>query len=661
MRRAISLYLGGVKTDVETDGLILMNYALADLYNPTTVKNSWSQEVTLPGTPNNSRIVAGAYRVDRTAGSGGSGTAFNPLKRLPFSIYSAAGERLMSGYAKLNSVTPGPAPSYKVTLYGEMGDFLYGLSYDSAGNKLTLADLDYLQTGTPATEFDYTINRTFVGNAWDTLAGNNPSDLFETINFAPCYDGVPADFAADKCVFEAADLGVGAGVKLAKLTRKYTANEMQDLRTYLLRPVLRCKKVLDAIVRAASANGYTLTFPDWPAQEAFWCDDVWMTLPILQGKRSGDTFTKAELLGGTMSPAEFLVAYCKTFGLLMLCKGKEVSISTRNGFFLNKETDLTPMVDLSQEPEVVPVYADVKWLEFSSEDEGEFAAYYKKVHGVDYGCARADTGFDFSAEVRDLTEGIPFRGAVQSCEFSTAFRYMVRTDSGGSTYDLPSAFWDGGTYSDVNGGDTEEKMVLNGAFSGGWWNTSYNGYDIVDLAQLHGEENKALDGSGVLLFFDGTFPASTGVLRLSDDTADMGEEPCWNWSNTNTTALNEIPHFTRFLLDAGGDVEYMLDWGVSREINIPGLAYAGSYGGVYGEAWRLLVRDRYDADTKVLRCRVDFSGLQVGPDLFRRFWWWRGSLWVLNKISNYSLTTYDPAECEFIQVRDKSNYLNGQY
>ena len=71
--------------------------------------------------------------------------------------------------------------------------------------------------------------------------------------------------------------------------------------------------------------------------------------------------------------------------------------------------------------------------------------------------------------------------------------------------------------------------------------------------------------------------------------------------------------------------------------------------------------DRYDENNKRVTLRVDLSGLQVGQNLLRRFWWWQGSLWVLNKISNYSLTTFDPAECEFIQVRDKDNYLNGQY
>ena len=35
-------------------------------------------------------------------------------------------------------------------------------------------------------------------------------------------------------------------------------------------------------------------------------------------------------------------------------------------------------------------------------------------------------------------------------------------------------------------------------------------------------------------------------------------------------------------------------------------------------------------------------------------------MWVLNKITNYSLTTWDTAECEFVQVRDMDNYMNGQ-
>ena len=72
------------------------------------------------------------------------------------------------------------------------------------------------------------------------------------------------------------------------------------------------------------------------------------------------------------------------------------------------------------------------------------------------------------------------------------------------------------------------------------------------------------------------------------------------------------------------------------------------------------LRDLLDKDTKVMTCRVNLEGLQVGPQLLRRFFWYDNSLWVLNKITNYSLTTYDPAECEFVQVRNIENYTNGQ-
>ena len=72
------------------------------------------------------------------------------------------------------------------------------------------------------------------------------------------------------------------------------------------------------------------------------------------------------------------------------------------------------------------------------------------------------------------------------------------------------------------------------------------------------------------------------------------------------------------------------------------------------------MRDLLDKDTKVLKARVNLEGLKVDQSLLRRFFWYDGSIWVLNKITNYSLTTFDTAECEFIQVRDKSNYTNGQ-
>lgn len=72
------------------------------------------------------------------------------------------------------------------------------------------------------------------------------------------------------------------------------------------------------------------------------------------------------------------------------------------------------------------------------------------------------------------------------------------------------------------------------------------------------------------------------------------------------------------------------------------------------------MEDRYDVDTTVLRCKVNLGGMQVGQNLLRNFYWFDNSWWVLNKISNHSLTTYDLTDCEFVRVQDKDNYTNGQ-
>ena len=94
-------------------------------------------------------------------------------------------------------------------------------------------------------------------------------------------------------------------------------------------------------------------------------------------------------------------------------------------------------------------------------------------------------------------------------------------------------------------------------------------------------------------------------------------------------------------------------------MDIPAVAYDPE-STLYETAWKSYISDRYDVNTKIMTCRVDFSGIQVSQELLRKFYWYDNSIWVLNAIRNYSLTTYDPVECEFVQVQDKSNYLNGQ-
>ena len=659
MKRRITLYLGNHAADLADDGFVLMNYALSDLTNPAVVKNSWSQSVALPRTPKNTRILGSVFRADRVNASG-----FNPRLRAPFKIFDASGDLLESGYFKLENTTGARATGdYNIVLYGGLGSLLYGLSYDSNGDALTLADLDYLQTADPDTELDFTINRTTLLGAWQDLEQPGQATIFGVVNFAPAYNGIPEDFAADKCLFNLETYVSGSTDQaIANLSKKYTEREMGDYRSYLQRPVVKVSAVLDAIVRAAADLGYTLDLTGWCYAGNDYENDVWMTLPMLKGKRSGDTITKADLLGGTMSPADFLLGIVKTFGLVITCDHENVALMKRDDFYLNETIDLTERIDTAADFALSPLALDAKWYEFSAEDDGDFAKTYKEKRGRIYGSQRINTGYDFDAAVKQLAEGIKFRGAVQSQEFSTAFRLAYALPgSGGYSPPVPAPFLDGGTYNLPDGaGSQTAHQLVEGIFATLWWNPTYNGYDEIDLPQLHGADNKTLDGSGVLLFYTGQ-PAVTAPLVVSDDNAAMGEEPCWNFSSLDTDPLTILPHFSRFLLNGDDDIYRALDWGPAAEVNVPALAYAGDNVGLYADFWRAYLADRFNENTKTMKARVRLDGLKVGADLLRRFFWYRGSLWVLASISNYSLTTFDPAECEFVQVRDKDAYLNGQY
>lgn len=279
MRRRVTLYLGGLRADLADDGFVLLNYAMTDLTNPAVVRNSWTQEIDLPRTADNDHIFGGSYRLDRVPGTGGTGPDFNAGRRLPFAIYTDAGEVLFSGYAKLNTITK---DAYKVTLYGGLGEFLYNLSYDSNGEQKTLASLDYGQ------DLDFTITAQAVRDAWDRLAGDTSKPAkWDIINFAPCYNGIPENFKADKAVGNPADFGLStiisghtpkAGYALFNLTEDRDEWQVKDLRSYLQRPVLSTAALLDAICNPANNGGWSVDASDVTGTLAF---NTWLTRPLL--------------------------------------------------------------------------------------------------------------------------------------------------------------------------------------------------------------------------------------------------------------------------------------------------------------------------------------------------------------------------------------------
>lgn len=919
MRRKISLYIADQLVDLDDQSFILFNYQMDDLSNPTIVKNSFSQQITLKGTPANNKIFGGSFRLDRRIGDSGgiSGVDFNASQKTPFVIYNEMSQILQSGYVKLDSVSRvGADIQYKITLYGGLGSFFYALSYDENGNKRTLADLDYLGTGNPAAELDFSITKEAVQEAWRRLREDQTaSPIWDIINFAPAYNGIPeGNFSPDKALVVPTEVGLqdtitkegveyttNNGYALVSLAEAQDEWAVKDLRSYLQRPVFSMKAFWNAICNPKNNGGYEVDASVVQDYLRFKYADMWMTLPlissigtiqqasgnlsltmsstpssgntigrfdlvgsvtsgtrvtaninckirfnlpsgadaytglynavsrrygrnteskssilfiqavaygsddsivggskikvfgaagravsgiaaacgyvpawsaeyeslaltnntydkvssgvfeipdevgfsveaqdvayykilvsrysaytlsyeggsqggynsrttysgdgststpdmwvdfdtnyipnstfIIQGVtpnsvsyttseslRSGAIITKAMLLSTQHTPADYMLSFCKIFGLYFTydVATRKVTIHKRNDLYQDETIDLSKRVDVSKGISIQPLVFKAKWYDFSLEgDGGAFYDEYLKTEGIPYGIQRVNTGYDFNADSINLMDSVVFKNACTILARSKYFNYIFKAQ----TFQ-PSPFLDKGNKYTLwsADGDTLEADISCPPDSASV--TYYNdnpdlkGYD-VDLArklELRSADNKPLDGSDILVFLEGWNHYE--YFKLTDDVPAMDVVndgvSCWllGAGGAGQDALY-IPIFQRYNYGGFHTINDSLDFGIPRQLDIPNINYPEGCT-IYERGWKKYLSDRYDANTKVMTCKVDFSGMQVNQDLLRKFYWYENSIWVLNKITNYSLTTYDPVECEFVQVQDKDNYLTGQ-
>lgn len=375
--------------------------------------------------------------------------------------------------------------------------------------------------------------------------------------------------------------------------------------------------------------------------------------------RTGAHITKDMLLGGGHTPAEYLLSYCKMFGIQIVChKGEKViDLIMRRNFYSSTVKDISTRIDRGRAIEKVPFSFDARWYLFGNEAKGEYADYYKSRFNRPFGQYRVNTGYEFDAQEKEMTKDIVFGNVCALLEASPYFCRLVRNGS-----NVPSVFLAGGKYLLYNGSETlaMDLPYLADAVKT-WDNPSYPMHDGWDKLQLHGEQDAHLDDRDTLVFFNGMADTTGMLLSLTDDTEEMlllnGNNPCWMPLACDfdpSLELAEVPKFSRYYW-SGGTIANQLDWGDPSELQIPG-AMIGVLSNIFDGYWGKYIADRYDDDSAVVTCYVDLRGMQVGTDLFKNFYAFDGAIWALNRIINHSLTTNGPTQCEFVKVQDKTNY-----
>lgn len=379
--------------------------------------------------------------------------------------------------------------------------------------------------------------------------------------------------------------------------------------------------------------------------------------------RSGYQVTKADIFNGSASPGEWLLDYCKTFGLFLVIDKDDnsVSILRRDTFFQGGSVidDLTDRVDISSGMEVTPTVAPSRFLTFSPDVGGTFAEDYKTAFGKNYGSKTVDTGYSFDADTKDLTDKNGIRGGVEALDESD--NYNDPSINGETRLNWQRAGYKL-TYGAGETASAEVDAFIPDAQSD-WGMAKY--LDVFPKLHACDKDGKGVDGDNVLLFFDGKtddyFPDfAAQPYRLTDDASEMyamnDGKPCWLLLGSHSTDLTAIPFFSRYMRIAYNKAKLQMDYGTPRALYDRLLTEIGAGSDIFSQFWADFLADRYARDTRAVRVKVNLSGLRVDGSLLRRFYYFDGAIWCLLAVENYGPQVDETTWCQFVKVQDTDNY-----
>lgn len=215
----LEFYIEDRLVELDKELSINFTYETIDPTKLSSIKNSFSKTLNIPGTPHNNDLFGWLCRSekeiveDNTIETSNVGTYFNPHKKSNWKIFKN-GELIQQGYLVLNNILRQDNQiTYQVTLFGGLGEFFYNLSYNEDGSKKTLADLNWgfnkLNTsGYPInfnedTDTFFDVNALTVARNWrkNQIVSNTTfadNDVERNITFVPEYTGNYEDFDSKK-------------------------------------------------------------------------------------------------------------------------------------------------------------------------------------------------------------------------------------------------------------------------------------------------------------------------------------------------------------------------------------------------------------------------------------------------------------------------------
>lgn len=213
----IELYIENKKIELETELEVDFTYETIDPQKLSSIKNSFSKTVNIPGTPNNNITFGHIFRNDKYIPISSIGAPidsfYDPHKKVSW-IINKNGSLVQRGYCTLDGidVNDDRKITYKITLYGGIGEFFYSLSYNEDGSAKTLKDVFYdwrpkrtflgygqaMNTAEEMTDTLMVCSSDIISQSYHNLNPNytysGTTDIDKDVVFIPCYSGLYDDF-----------------------------------------------------------------------------------------------------------------------------------------------------------------------------------------------------------------------------------------------------------------------------------------------------------------------------------------------------------------------------------------------------------------------------------------------------------------------------------
>lgn len=393
---------------------------------------------------------------------------------------------------------------------------------------------------------------------------------------------------------------------------------------------------------------------------------------------SNTLITKEKLLKTEYSPADYLLSFTKLFNLFFVVDemNKKVKILTMNNYFTGEVIDLDKNIDYSKQIKIKPILFDKKFYQLKADGESYYLNKYKNEHSVEYGQKRINTNYSFNAETEDLFEKNIYQNNITATDTSSYYHTFVDKQN-----KMVAPFQtDGFTYTLYNnvGEFTSKEMesATKAVIGGAKWNYS-DGYDIMPkpcFFNLNGEEKTLSDVSATLLFYNGkkSLVDENGKdlqYMITDDVMQMyllnNNTPCYLYTTTGKTEkieviaipVSEMPMFSRYKMN-GNNVDYSLDFGLPKQIFINDVTYKDN-ATLYYKYWQNYYSEMLNINTKQVECYVNLRDFTINGESLRKFYFFDGGYWLLNKIENYNINSYDTTKCIFIKINNIDNFKNG--